>query len=165
MEFLNEFGIQPVLLAAQIVNFLIMLYLLKRFLYKPILKVLEERKKAIAQSLQNADEIESRLNKLTEEEEKRLLKSAQEGAKIIKEAQDSAVQIIDEAKVKAEDLAQDIVRKAQAQLQVEKQQLQQEVMDNLGEFIVLGLKKVTGKVLTKKDQQDLIKRSVKEIKT
>lgn len=164
MNFLNDFGVQPILLAAQIVNFLILLYLLKRFLYKPILKVLEERKKTIAQSLKNADEIEKRLNEITDEEEKRLLRSSQEGAKIIKEAQDSAVQIIDEAKLKAEELAQDIVNKAQGQLQVEKQQLQQEVMERLGEFIVLGLQKVTGKVLTKKDQQDLIKGSIKEIK-
>ncbi len=165
MNFLSDFGVQPILLAAQIVNFLILLYLLKRFLYKPILKVLEERKKAIAQSLKNTDEIERRLNELAEEEEKRLLKSAAESAKIIKQAQDAAAQIIDEAKVTAEEVAQDIVRQTQGQLQVEKQQLQQEVRKHLGEFIVLGLQKVTGKVLTKKDQQDLIKRSVREIKT
>lgn len=164
MEFLNDFGVQPILLAAQVVNFLILLYILKRFLYKPVLKVLEERKKVIAQSLKNADEIERRLVALTEEEEKRILKSGEEGVKIIKQAREASAQIIEDAKVKAQDLAQEIVKEAHSQLQVEKQQIQQEIREHLGEFIVLGLQKITGKKLTEEDKKNLIEQSIKDLK-
>jgi len=51
MEILKEFGIQPTLLLAQIVNFLIILFVLKKFFYKPIIKVLDARKKRIEVSL------------------------------------------------------------------------------------------------------------------
>ncbi len=75
MDILNEFGIKPILLAAQVVNFLILLYILKRFLYKPILKVLNERKNKIADSLKNAEEIERKLVEISEEEQKRIAKA------------------------------------------------------------------------------------------
>ena len=70
MDILNQFGVQPILLAAQVVNFLILLFILKKFLYGPILKVLDSRKKTIEQSLKNAEEIERRLLETTEEKEK-----------------------------------------------------------------------------------------------
>src|SRR3989304_5856480 len=87
MEFLKEFGIQPTLLIAQIVNFLIILFLLKKFFYKPIIKLLDDRKKKIEESLKNAEEIEERL-KQTEE------KSAQ----IIEEERRNSRNLIAEAK-------------------------------------------------------------------
>src|SRR4030043_2475120 len=91
MEIFKSFGIQPALLIAQIVNFLIILILLKKFFYKPITKILEERKKRIEESLKNADLIEERLKK-TEE------KSAQ----ILDETRKNAQDLIDEAKKESE---------------------------------------------------------------
>jgi len=76
MEIFNQFGINPLLLLAQVVNFAVLLFILKRFLYKPILKVLEERKKRIEESLKNAEEIEKRLVETAELEEEILAKSA-----------------------------------------------------------------------------------------
>src|SRR3989344_5427803 len=95
MEIFKSFGIQPVFLLAQIVNFLIILYLLKRFFYKPIVKILEDRKKKIEESLKNADLIEERLQK-TEEK----------NAQILAEAQNSARILIADAKREAENINQ-----------------------------------------------------------
>ena len=72
MEFLKEFGIQPTLLIAQIVNFLIILFILKKFFYKPIIKLLDDRKKKIEESLKNAELIEERL-KQTEEKSAQII--------------------------------------------------------------------------------------------
>ena len=47
MEIIKQFGINPILLAAQVVNFIVLLFIFKKLLYKPILKVLDERKKKI----------------------------------------------------------------------------------------------------------------------
>src|SRR3990167_6839778 len=76
MDIFENFGIQPTLLFAQIVNFVIILYLLKRFFYKPILKVLDERKKKIEESLRNADLIETKLQK-TDENSKKIIADSQ----------------------------------------------------------------------------------------
>ena len=60
---MEAFGIQPLLLAAQIVNFLILAYILKRFLYKPVLEVLKKREKKIKDGLQAAEEGQAFLDK------------------------------------------------------------------------------------------------------
>lgn len=163
MEILNQFGINPILLAAQVVNFLILLFILKRFLYKPILKVLEQRKLRIEESLKNAEEIEKRLLQTIEEEERRIQKASLESEKIIKEAQTAAAQIIDEGKVRAEQLSQRILQEGEKQLQLEKEKLQQEVRGDLADVLSLALQKVTGKIFDKKDQRELIEQTVKHL--
>src|SRR3989338_5763860 len=101
MEILKNFGIQPTLLLAQIVNFLIILFLLKKFFYKPIVKALEDRKKRIEESLTNAQSIEEKLQK-TEEQSKQILDQAQTRAQVlINEAKGEAQKIADQATFEA----------------------------------------------------------------
>ncbi len=162
-KILEQFGINPWLLAAQIVNFFILLFILKKLLYKPILKMLEERKEHIAQSLKNAEKIERKLLEIEEEEEKRLIKAGMDAEKLIKEAKISALELIEEGKMKAQDVAESIVAEARGQLQVEREKLNQEVREHLAELIGLSLQKVTGKILDKKGQKDIISKTIKDL--
>src|SRR3989344_2266081 len=99
MDFLNDFGVKPVLLAAQAVNFFILLFILKKFLYKPILGMLETRKQKIAESLKNAESIEKKLQAIGEEREEALKKAGKEAEEIIRDATEAANQIISEAHI------------------------------------------------------------------
>lgn len=164
MEIFEQFGINGWLLAAQVVNFLILLFILKKFFYKPLLKVLDERKQKIAQSMKNAEEIEKTLAKTEEDREKKLEKAADEAKKIIGDAQKSAVDIIEEARSKASDDIAEMVKKGQASLESEKERLHQEIRAELAEIVGIALEKVTDKALTSKEQKALIEKSVKEIK-
>ncbi len=163
MDILNEFGVNPLLLAAQVVNFLILLFILKKFLYGPILKVLEKRKLTIEQSLKHAEEIEKKLVELSDEEEKRLIKASGEGEKIIKQASESSVAIIEESRKKAEEVYERIVEQGRVQLQSDREQMTREINKRLAEVVTLALEKVTDKVMDKNDQKELIKKSIKEI--
>lgn len=162
-QILKDFGIQPILLAAQIVNFLVLLYLLKRFLYKPILKVLEERKEKIAESLKNAQEIEKRLLKTEEDKEKVLNKAALESKKIVEAATKSADQIIKDAHLKATEDMQAIVEKGKATIKLEGIKMQQATRENLAELVATALTKVTGKVINKKEQKEMIEKTVRQM--
>lgn len=162
-KILAQFGVQPVLLAAQVVNFLILLFILKKFLYGPILKVLQKRKDSIAQSLKNAEEIEKRLNALSEEEQKRILKAAEQGEKIIKEATETSVQIIEEGKKKYEDLMERAIMDAKNVAQVQQTKILQEIRKNLADIVSLALEKITDKVLTQKEKQEIIEKEVKNL--
>src|SRR5690348_3422277 len=82
MEILKTFGIEPTLLIAQIVNFLIILFLLQKFAFKPILKMLNERKKTIAEGVKSAENARLALEEAIEKE-KKLLKTAQQEAQVI----------------------------------------------------------------------------------
>ncbi len=161
MNILSDFGVQPILLAAQVVNFLVLLFILQRFLYRPILKVLKDRKQTIETSLKQAEEIELRLQQTEEEREQIVSKAAQEAQHIVDEAAKTANQIVEEAHQKAmTDINAMIERNNQA-MKTEREQLRQEVRQDAAHLVTVALQKITGKVLTKSDQKNIIDQSVK----
>src|SRR3989338_5144691 len=89
MEILNKFGFDPIMLAAQIVNFLIILYLLKRFLYKPVFKILKERQDKIEEGI-----------KQTEKAQKTLEEAIGKETRILANAKTEVEGLINEAKAK-----------------------------------------------------------------
>lgn len=163
MDFLTDFGVKPILLLAQVVNFIVLFLILKRFLYKPLLKVLAERKEKISNSLKNAEEIEVKLAQTTKDREERLRETSKEAEEIIAEATKNANQIIAEAHTKASRDIEQMLEKSKVALEQERVKLRQEIRFELANLVVLGLQKVTGKVVTEKEQKQLIERSIQEL--
>lgn len=162
MNIFTEFGVKPILLVAQIINFLILLFLLKKFLYGPILKILDERKQKIAESLANAEEIKQKLAEMIEERDKQLAQTAKESKKIIEEAMVFANQIIADAHKKAETDIENMIAKSEIAMAQERDKLHQEIRAELADLVALGMQKIAGKVLTAKDKSDLAETSLKE---
>jgi F-type H+-transporting ATPase subunit b len=159
----EQFGLNPILLLAQIVNFLILLFILKRILYKPLLKVLEERKERISLSLKQAQEIEERLKKTEEEREDKLQKASLKARQIIDEATKSGSLVLEEAHKKASKDIEDMVKKANDKIASDRDSMRQQLKAELSSLVILSLEKVLNKKLTKKDQEELTDLSVKEI--
>lgn len=148
---------------AQIVNFLVLLFILKRFLYKPILKVLAERRQKIEESLKNAEEIEKRLNEIAEKETEVILQAGKEGQKIIQEAGEEYARIIEDAKKEYERMINKGVEDAKDLIQREQIRLEQQVRNNVGDIVAIALEKVTGKVITRKQKKEIIEKEVKNL--
>lgn len=163
MDFLEDFGVKPVFLLAQVVNFLLLLFILKRFLYKPVLKVLEERKQKITDSLKNADEIEKKLEAVTLEREKRLKEASYEAGDIIRQASQTADGIIAQAHQKAAKDIEKMVSKSEEAMKLEREKLHQEIKTELSGLVTLALQKVTGQVISEKQQKELIEKSIRGI--
>lgn len=104
MDILNNFGFDPKLFVAQVINFLVLAFIFKMFLYKPILKIIKEREEKIKTGLDNAAQSNALLAETNKQREE-MLKSMKA------EAQD----IIDTAKKTASDLRQEILDKAKAE--------------------------------------------------
>lgn len=164
-KILSEFGVQPVLLAAQVVNFLILLFILKKFLYKPILRVLETRKEKIALSLRQAEGIEETLEQTKEQVDKMLSKALLDRQKIIDEANSEANQIIGDTKVRAASMVQKTLQQAEIQIGVEKEKMRWELQQDFSKAVMLIVQKVTGRLLNQKNQKELIEKAVKEFKS
>ncbi len=163
MQIFKEFGIQPILLLAQIINFLIILYLLKRFFYGPIIKVLDDRKKRIAESLKNADLIEEKLRK-TEEKSAQILEEARNNAReIINDAKKEAERIYTEAAVEARKLTEETLIKANDQIAREREQMQKDLEKETLTLVAEIVKKVLGRNLKTKERQDLTTKALSEI--
>lgn len=82
MELFEALGINWKILLGQIINFLLVLYLLKRFALKPFLKILNERKEKIEKGIEKTAEAEKRI-KIIEEGKEKILKESREKASLI----------------------------------------------------------------------------------
>lgn len=163
MDIFNQFGVKPVLLTAQVVNFLILLFILKRFLYKPVLKVLEERKKRIEESLKNAQEIEERLLRTQEESDKIIAKTLKEAQKILDQTNEQAAQILEGANKTAEQILLKATEDGKKIVELQKEMLMRQVRENVGSLVTMVIEKVTGKRITKQDQTEIIEKEVKNL--
>lgn len=163
MEILTNFGIQPILLLAQIVNFLIIFFLLKRFFYAPIVKMLNQRKKTIEESLKNAEEIEAKLTQ-TQEESARILEEAQNRAeKLIDDAQNQADTISQKASADARKTIEETLIQAKEQINAQKVQMQKDLESEMLTLVAEVVKKVLGRNLNAKEKASLTEKSISQL--
>lgn len=162
-QILKDFGVQPILLIAQIVNFFILLLLLKKFLYGPILKVLEKRQETIAHGLKNAEEIERRLEKTAEDREKELEKAAREARRILDEATKTAVVVVAEAHIKAQGEMEVTFKKGQEAISLEREKMQQEIKEEVSEMVGKSVSKVLEGLLDKDLQKKIAETAIKNL--
>ncbi len=164
MDFLADFGVQPLLLAAQVVNFLILLFILKKFLYKPILKVLETRKELIVKTLKNADESERILLETNEKADRIIAKSLEEAKKILDETNKAGALMLEDYNKTGVGILQKASEAALKFNEIEREKLKQEIRENLADLVALAFEKVTGKMISKKEQKQLIEKNIKELR-
>ncbi|MBI2031128.1 MAG: F0F1 ATP synthase subunit B [Candidatus Levybacteria bacterium] len=157
MEIINNFGLDPLLLGAQIVNFLIIFYVLKRFLYKPVLGILKKREDTIKEGLRQA------------EDGKKLFEEAQNKEKeILTRAQNQAQTILEEAKIQTDELAKQIEQKAQKnasdiinsateKINQEREIAEKKLSEYVSRLAVELLEKSASELFDAKDQKQLIK--------
>jgi len=164
MEILKNFGLNPVLLAAQIVNFLIIFFILKKFLYKPILEVLKKRQTTITEGLKQAEDARLKLEKVVVEE-KEILRNAQiQSKKIIEDARLETVEI-------TKQMTEDAMKQNEKILTGAKEQIERDYLDaekklalSTSKLAVDLLKKALKDIVTSKNQDEIVSSALKKIK-
>lgn len=164
MEFLHEFGIEPALLVAQIINFLIIAYILKRFAYKPILSLLQDRKKTIELGLQQAEQAKKLLEQANEKETA-LLKNAQLAAqKMQEEAKKRSDIILKQTEENAKKRTELLLAQAKQQIEVETKEAEKRLERHTSELAVTFLQKAVSELFTEKEQKEVLQRAMKTMK-
>lgn len=123
MGLIEGLGINLKLLLAQLVNFLILLLVLMKLVYRPVLKMLDERSRIVKESLEKAKEVEEEKRAIDEKRKEILLHAREEALKIIEEAKKEARQIKEEIRKAAQADAERLIKKAEEQIQREKDEL------------------------------------------
>lgn len=160
-----DFGVNPILLAAQIVNFLVVLFILQKLVYKPLLKLLDERKRKIEESLENAEKIQLELEE-TELKRAQVIENAiEEGKKIISEATAQGSQMMAESQAKAKADMEAMMEQGMQMIAGEKEKMKTEVKTEVAAMIGMSLEKVLGSGLDSKAQTKLVEDAVKTIKS
>lgn len=108
------------LLFWQTITFLIVLFLLSKFAWKPIMKGLKDRESKIEQALESAKSAETKMKEIESGNQKLLDEARIERDKMLKSAQQTANQTVEEAKEKAQAEAQKIVEQARQSIETEK---------------------------------------------
>ena len=152
---LETFGWDPRLFFSQVVSFIIVAWLLKRFAYKPILNVLQQRREQIAQAHLNAEKIKQQLAEAEQRHAEILAKANAEAQKMIEEARSSASHLADRKQQEAIAAAEQILAKAREASAIEHERTMSQLKRELGRLVVDTTAKVTGKVLTPDDQRRL----------
>src|SRR5881227_934194 len=151
----DTFGWDPRLFFSQVISFIIVAYLLKRFAYKPILGVLEQRRQQIAQAHLNAEKIKQQLAEAEQRHAEILAKANAEAQKMIEEARSSASHLADRKQQEAITAAEQILAKAREASAIEHERTMTRLKRELGRLVVETTAKVTGKVLRSDDQRRL----------
>ena len=162
-EISRTFGLDVPHFISQVISFAIVAFLLHRFAYKPILKVLEERRQRIAEGLANADKIKQELAKAEASRQEIMAKASQQANHLIEEARAAAAKVQETETQRAIKQAEDIIAKAQQAAVAERQRMKDELLKELGQLVVRTTAQVTGKILTMDDQRRLIDETNKQL--
>ena len=158
-----RFGVDRPHFVAQCISFAIVAFLLHRYAYKPILTMLDERKKRIKESLDNAEKIKQELANTQTKTHEIMVQAGQEATKMIEEARAAAAKVQEQETQKAIAAAQAIVDKARQATQAEHARMLAELRREVGRLVVDTTAKVTGKVLTLDDQKRLAEETNREL--
>ena len=155
--------LNPGLIIWTVVTFLLLLFVLKKLAWKPILKALADRENQIKDSHDKAEKARVDFEKLTEKNKASLAKAEEEAQKIIAQGREFAekvkAQIVQESKIEAKK----IIDNAAAAIERKQQESFNELKQQIAEIVVNSAEKIIRENLDKDKQLKLVDKYIKEI--
>jgi F-type H+-transporting ATPase subunit b len=162
---MDKLGIEPSLFIAQLVNFAIIMILLNWLMYKPILGMLEKRKKKIQEGLDLTEKMQLEWTKMDEKKAHFMEEARMEAVKLIDEAKKQGKSeehvIVEEARKKSDDM----IEKAKREIAELKLSMEKQVRHEAVSMSVEMTKRILGNILSKEQQHAIIKKQMKDLET
>jgi F-type H+-transporting ATPase subunit b len=155
----------PGLFIWTIVTFLVLLTLLAKFAWGPLLKALESRQASIRKSLDDAEQARHELERLHLESTQMIRTARVEAEAIIAQSRSDADRLREEIKQKARVEGAALVRNAEHQIQLETARAVQQIRREAVDLSVMIASKIIGRNLSKEDNERLIEEALKQIET
>jgi len=154
---LEALGINFTAVIWHTVNFLLLMWLLQRFLYRPVLRMLDERSTRIHDSLAQAEAVQQRTAQLEQESRSILDEARREGQQILTQARGNAERIVNEATTRAQQEADRLVERTKEQLARERQQTFQELREQIADLTVSAAGHVIRRSLDDTAHRELVR--------
>jgi F-type H+-transporting ATPase subunit b len=161
MEILAKLGIDWKLFVAQIVNFVILLIILRRFVYRPMLAFLEERTTRIDKGLKDADLARKKLGEMERKEKEVLDQAKKEAQKMLEKAELIGKQNYEKMLSKATDDVKLLMHQSAQKMELERVKMLNEAKAQLADLIILTTEKVLREKVDAQKESELIKRHLK----
>ncbi|MBP7811262.1 MAG: F0F1 ATP synthase subunit B [Candidatus Moranbacteria bacterium] len=160
MEALANLGIDWKLLLAQVVNFVVVLLVLKRFAYQPMLKLLDERTAKIEKGLVDAEGASRKLSEM-EMKEKAVLADARTEAKRILAETDEAAAKRDAAKMtETEARVKKLLEESENKIAEDRKKMLEEAKRELAGTVLMAVEKVLSEKMDSAKEKELIERNL-----
>ena len=155
----------PGLFIWTILTFLILLYLLKKFAWRPLLAALENRQGVIRKSLEDAEEAKRELERVSQKSRQIISQARAEAQSIVARSRSEAEKLRADVKQKARAEADSILREAERQIQLETATALSKLRHDVVDLSLLVASKLIKKHLSKEDNDSLIAESLKQIES
>ena len=159
---MEALGLHLPQLIAQIVGFLVLLFLLSKLLYKPLLKVMDERSARIKESLEAAESAKEQAAASQEQMQEDIRKAREEGQQMIAQARDVAARFRDEEIAKAKDEIAAERAKAEADIQRERDAAIEGLRQEFAGLAISAAERVVERSLSESDHRDIIDKVLEE---
>ena len=160
---MEQLGIEPQLLLAQIVNFLIIFFVLSKLLYKPILGMIEKRKKEIAEGLALTEKMKLAEEREKEKEERLLVEARREARNIVEAGEKEGEEAKKDIIVAAHKEAEEIIVKGREDAVELRAKMEKDVKRAAVELATAMTKRLVASVLTPAEQHKLLGKQLKEL--
>jgi F-type H+-transporting ATPase subunit b len=165
MELLTKLGIDWKLLVAQIVNFFILLVVLYKFVYNPVLNMLDRRSKVIEKGITDAKLSEERLAQIQKMQDEKMAATSREIGALLEQAKVDAEMVKKDLIATASLQAEDLLRRAKVQNAEEKEKMLYEVKREVASFIVDAASKILEREFSHADQKRLAEAVTREMQS
>ena len=159
----RTFGVDWPHLIAQMISFGIVCFLLYRFAYGPVLRMLADRRRLIAESLANADKVKAELARTETQRQEVMAQANAQATQFIEEARAAADVLLKKETKKAIAAAEEIIVKAHQAAAQDHARMLAELKQEVGRLVVQTTSAVTGKILTKEDQRRLAEETAEQL--
>ncbi len=160
MEALSNLGVDWRLFVAQAINFLILLFVLKRFAYQPMLDFLENRTERIEQGIKDAESAKEKLVSVSAEEKTILSRARTEAKQMLMEAEQDAKGRAVQREAEAEAKIKQMLADNEKQLTEEREKMLRDVRSEVVDLVTQSVEKVLLEKVDSAKDQELIERSV-----
>ncbi len=159
---MEALGINGTGLLAQLINFLVLLFILWKFLFPRVVGMLDARANRIRESMEKAEQIQRDAERMEQQFQERLAEARREGQQVVANANQIAQRIQAEAHEKASRDAEAFLARAREQIQRETEQAQAQLRQQVAELAILAASRVVQRDLDAKQHVDLIERVLQE---
>jgi F-type H+-transporting ATPase subunit b len=159
---ITDLGVNLPVLVAQLINFTALLILLRLFVYKPVLKMLDERRERIREGLNAAERGREAAVEANREAQAQIDAARREGQAIIAQAQQVAQRMQEEGIERARIEQEAILARARAEIELERDSAIAELRKEFADLTIAAAEKVIGQSLDRAAHQRLIEQALSE---
>ncbi|EKD32958.1 MAG: hypothetical protein ACD_76C00107G0005 [uncultured bacterium] len=160
---IGSLGINLKIFIAQAINFLIVVLVLWRWVYKPLVAILEKRQAHIEKSLKEAKEIEERLALVEKERSLVVAQARKQSADLLAKAEEQSKEQAQKMALSAKEEVQKILNNAKIALVAEKQAMIHDAKSELAKIAVLAAEKILSENIDKKKNELIAEKAIKDL--